>query len=76
MDDGDHDSLLWSSDDTKSNDLSIVTTTTDLEENYFASPIVSIWSISIVTLPSLEYTGKLIYNDNSWICRETALYNL
>lgn len=42
MDDGDHDSLLWSSDDTKSNDLSIVTTTTDLEENYFASPIVSI----------------------------------
>lgn len=45
MDDGDHDSLLWSSDDTKSNDLSIVTTTTDLEENYFASPIVNILNI-------------------------------
>ncbi|CAL8102347.1 unnamed protein product [Orchesella dallaii] len=39
MDDADQDSLLWSSDDTKSNDLSILTATTDLEENYFASPI-------------------------------------
>jgi hypothetical protein len=37
----DSDSLMWSSDDGKSHDLSMGGHNSELEENYFACPIVS-----------------------------------